>query len=69
MAGKRKQNAMDRILAWHGQKVAERIAQAILVSVSGPGETCEDPACPDRIRYLAGVAHAATARQIGGAAS
>jgi len=38
VTGRRKQNAMNRILTWHGQKAAERIAQAILATAAGPGD-------------------------------
>lgn len=65
MSGRLKASAMDRILRWHGEHVAEQIARAIEATAAGPGELCEDTYCPDFIRHQQSRQDAATARRIG----
>lgn len=61
--------AKHRLMAWNDRElralVAEEIAKEILATVAGPGACCEDPYCPDRIRYRQSQADAAVARRIG----
>jgi hypothetical protein len=47
---------------------AEDIAREIELSAAGPGETCDDPACPDAIRWRQSMACADIARRVGGVA-
>jgi hypothetical protein len=62
--------AKHRLQGWCERQfreiAAEDIAREIVASVSGPGMLCDDPSCPDAIRYRQARADADTARRIGG---
>lgn len=63
--GKRKTNAITRLLRWQSELTGWRIAQAIRDSAAGPEAYCEDQTCPGRRAYLAAIQFAALAEDVG----
>lgn len=61
--GKRKTNAITRLLRWQSELTGWRIAQAIREAASGPEAYCTDATCKGRITHLALVAAAAFAEE------
>jgi hypothetical protein len=61
--------AKHKLMGWCEEQwrviVATVIAEEIELSVAGPGECCDDPYCPDAIRFRQSMACADIARRVG----